>query len=228
MTINPYSSNPSFYYITIANVSGYPQAAPHDGFIDNLTVEDYANINGLNLETGISGFTLTQSESKSKANVRYHNLLLQLTKETNIAVDETNIVYTGTPNYNVEPGSIKILVAVERGDASLQTWDELNPGTLLTSQAALTRYVVRALTLPPNATTDFIYKGTVYDPTQTTVSANLYVNVAPPTIPRYGRRIMSLDVGPVVYGGSTAANYTAAAALVTLTQPWTPPPPLGY
>lgn len=232
-------STPSFYTILINNVSGYPSAAPNDGFIDRNTVEDYANINSLNLETGIVGFTLAASEAKSRANARYHNLLLQLNRVCNIIVDEgrfidatgyvSHIVYTGSPNYNVEPASIQFKVMVERGDPSLQTWDELNPGTLLTGTAALTRFVVRALASPPGVpattpATDISQNVTVYDPTQTTVSANLYVNVAPPTIPRYGRRIMPLDIGPVVFGNAnTAANYAAAAALVTITQPFTVP-----
>jgi hypothetical protein len=225
-------STPSFYTILINNVGGYPNTSPNNGFIDRNTVEDYANINNLNLETGIVGFTLAMSEAKSRANSRYHNLLLQLNRVCNIVVDEgrfidatgyvSHIVYTGSPNYNVEPASIQFKVMVERGDASLQTWDELNPTVLLTGTAALTRFVVRALTSPPGIpattpATDISRNLTVYDPT-TTMS-----NGSGVTIPRYGRRIELLDIGPVVFGGAnTAANYSAAAALVTITQPFVP------
>jgi hypothetical protein len=227
-----YLSTPSFYTILINNVSGYPETAPNDGFIDKNTVEDYARMNNLNLETGIVGFTLAQSEAKSRANARYHNLLLQLNRVCNIVVDEgryqdslgymSHIVYTGSPNYNTEPASIQFKVMVDRGDSSLQTWDELNPTVLLTGTAALTRFVVRALASPPGVplstpATDVSLNATVYDPTATESPGNTN------SLPRYGRRIELLDVGPVVFGGSTAANYTAAAGMVTITQPFVVP-----
>ena len=222
---SPYLTTPTFYTILINNVNGFPQAAPNDGFLDNYTVQNYAAINDLNLETGIVGFTLAESESKSKANARYHNLLLQLNRDCNIQVQEytigangvrtSTVVKTGSPNYNVEPTSIQIVVMVERGDPSLQTWDELNPGTLLTGTAALTRFVVRALTSPPTGVgtgvgSDISLKMAVYDPTASAVAGNTTA------VPRNGVLVTSLDVGPVVAGSNVVTNYTNAAALVTV------------
>ena len=228
-----YSTKPSFYIITIANVSGYPKATPNNGFIDNNTIINYAVSESLNLEAGVVSFTLAQSEAKSRANYRYHNLLLQLNRVCNIQVKEitigengvrtSTITYGGSPTYNTEPSSISFMVMVEKGDPSLQTWDELNPTVLLTGTAALTRFVVRALCTPPSGTgttasTDITANVVVYDPTASADAGNTN------SLPRYGMRIEPLDIGPVVFGGANVtANYTAAAALVTITQPFTPP-----
>jgi len=58
----------------------------------------------------------------------------------------------------------------------------------------------------------------VYDPTAAADAGNSN------SVPRYGMRIENVQIGPVVSGGgSVAANYATAAALVTITQPFTPP-----
>ena len=214
---------PSFYNITITNNNGgSPQAAPNDGFIDNTTVEEYVNIyNAANpgapvsLETGLSGFTLAKSTAKARANARWRRLNLFLNQCCNIIIDPNTITTTGSPSWNAEPASISFLVMVEKGDPSLQTWDELNPTQLLTDIDALNRFVVRALTNPPvghttTPATDISLNLVVYDPTATKS------NGASVTIPRNFYQTISVDVGPVVIPTTNVVNdYATALGLIS-------------
>jgi len=203
------TSNPSFYRISISGSSG---SAPNDGFVDNLRMEDYLSnsvgADGIN-ESSLDNFsptvTLTNSLAKRRANIRYNGIVAQMGLVTTIYI--SNVVAFGA-NATTPATTFNFDVLVDHGDGSLATWDENNPGTVITnSVAVLARTVSRALIANVTVQAD------VLDPTANTGTGVL---ASSKSVPRYGVRYESLSVGPV-YSTLTTAN--AAITVTPLYQP---------
>lgn len=176
----------SMYRVTIAGVTA---AAPGDGFIDNMTIEQYMR------DGSAAPTTLDQTTAKERANLRYKLLTQQLSLETNIYVSD--IVAAGG-SASAAPSSFVFTATVEHGDDSLFTRDEANNNAEMTGVDALKRYVARALITSRTTNSD------IYDPTKTTAPGNQTMAA------RAGTRINQITVGKL------AANLTAATALVTV------------
>ena len=191
----------SFYRVNILGASG---SAPGDGFITNLSAEDYLYMaNGANssvissLDNYPTAFTLANSTAISRANSRY----LMLTQQIGLVANGyiTNIQAANASDI-VVPTGFQFDVYFEQGDSSLRTWDELNPGVLITNAInVIERMVSRALI--QNVTV----QAEVLDPT-----ANATFGTTT-SIARYGLRYESLSVGPVY------ANLALANAAITVT-----------
>jgi len=203
------TSSPSLYNISIAGTFG---PAPSDGFVDALKIERWlANaigndgINEASLDNFGTAVTWAASQAKRRANVRYTQIVAQLGFVGNMYV--SNISAPGASA--IASGSVfSFDVLVEHGDGSLQTWDELNPGTLLTNPATvLARAVSRALI------SNVVVQADILDPTPNT---SVGVLGAANLVPRYGVRYESLAVGPL-FASLTSAN--ASIAVTPLYQP---------
>jgi len=191
---------------------GANNTAPADGFVDKWTVEQWlANavgndgMNEASLDNFPPSFTLADSLAKRRANVRYNAMVAQMGFVGNMYI--MNVVATGASATSA-PTTFSFNVLVEHGDGSLVTWDETNPGTLITNpEAVLARTVSRALI--QNA----VVQADVLDPTPMT-TVGTYGSTA--NVPRYGVRYESLTVG-AVYNSLTAAN--SAITVTPLFQP---------
>ncbi|CAM6054496.1 unnamed protein product [Sphagnum tenellum] len=162
-------------------------------------------INEASLDNFQSSFTLTTSLAKRRANVRYTQVVAQLGFIGNMYI--CNVVASGASAV-AAPTTFSFNVLVEHGDGSLQTWDETNPGTVLTDPATvLARAVSRALIQ------NVVVQADVLDPTP---ANSIGVLGASKSVPRYGSRYESLAVGPV-YNSLTAAN--SAITVTALYQP---------
>jgi hypothetical protein len=202
------SSNPSVYYISIAGASG---SAPNDGFVDPKKAEQYlANpigadgINEASLDN-FSGFTFANAQAKRRANIRYNEMVAQMGFVGNMYI--CNVTATGA-SANTAASTLGFTVYVEHGDGSLNTWDELNPGALLTDPATvLARTISRALV------ENVVVQADILDPTPR-VTEGTYGAVV--SVPRYGVRYQSLAVGPVY------ADLSTANAAITVTPVFQP------
>lgn len=141
------SSSQALYSITITN--GNTTTAPHDGFVDNLTIENYYGTAGTSLETTPGSLTLALCKAKVRGNLRFRDIINQLSMVSNCyiaskaGVTTPNTVSDGTAL--AEPTSFQFWIMVEHGDASLSTPDEFNAGQFLTSTNCIKRCVARAL-----------------------------------------------------------------------------------
>jgi hypothetical protein len=175
------ASSVQAYQISIANTT---VIAPGNGFIDNLRIEQY----GLNFETTPAGLTYLLSQAKRRGNMRYREIILQLSIVTNCYVPPQSIVSDATAI--TEATAFAFQIYIERGAGSLVTNDELNAGVQLTGVDCIVRCIARALALNLPIQTD------VLDPTSATSTG---VFGATASVPRYGSRInvaSSFDVGP--------------------------------
>lgn len=174
------------YLISIANSTG---AAPANGFVDNMKIEQY-------IAAGSSPTTYLQSQAKERANVRWQFTVEQILRMANCYPSQ--MIATGA-SATAEANPFVFHVEVERGDSVLQTPDENNAGVTLTGLAALKRCVARALIEARTTNRDIL------DPTLGTTPGNSTQAA------RYGIRVETLVIGPA------AANLTAAESLITVT-----------
>lgn len=196
------SSSGSFYNIVITNAnSSADLAAPSDGFVDSMTLENY----DVSLETTPNGLTFALSTAKRRANIRYREIILQMNFITNAYIMPATIVQTGG-SITTPPTSIAFQLVIDHGDSSLYTADELNPGQFLSGVNALARMIARGLqySQAPNGSFGNPIIN-IFDPTSATTPGNTT------SVPRTGERIESFTVGPL------ASNLTTAAALITIT-----------
>ena len=209
-TSNTYSANysygPSFYFITITNPGG---SAPSDGFIDNTKIENYlanaVGADGMN-ESSLDNFnppiTLANSQAKARANFRYNSMVAQMGFVGNMYISNTTAVGGSATS---DPTSFSFNVAVEHGDGSLMTWDELNANTVITTPAAvLARTISRAMIQ------NSVVNEMILDPTPKTTFGTYGATVS---VPRYGERFENLAVGPLF------SSLTTANAAVTVVGP---------
>lgn len=124
----------TYYNITI-NTSALGGVTPADGAIDNTTPEQYGASSGLPATDALS---LT----KERGNMRYEHLLELLATDISPVV-VTNLVATAADE-DTEATAFALTVGYDRPDF-VTTEDEANPGTWLTTTAAVQRYVARAL-----------------------------------------------------------------------------------
>lgn len=191
------SSSQTLYSITITN--GNTNSAPQDGFVDNKRIEDY----GLNLISTPVSLTLALSKAKRRGNLRYREIINQLSIVGNMYVVDNS--FTSDATYHTEATSFAFQVIVEHGDASLTTPDELNAGQFLTGAACITRCVARALINDMQRQTDF------FDPTNATSTP-----VGTTSVTRYGTRIWPAGTsGSTFESGAYAANLPSATGMIT-------------
>lgn len=188
-----------FYNVTITN--DVSNASPADGFIDNLTIQQY----DLNFETTPMGLTYELCQAKRRGNLRYREIINQLHLVTNCFVPPATITSDATPV--AEASTFSLQLWVERG-GSLVTADELNPGEWLSGADCITRCVARALIA------DLFVEIDVVDPTSTQSVPNTTTSV-----PRFGPRIEKASDFEV---GAYADDLVTAEALVAVTQLYPP------
>lgn len=151
----------SIYTVQINYVAGGTNG---DGFIDNQKVENY-------MANGAAMPNASVWTSKVRGNIRYRMIIDSLDLIENCYL--TNVAATGA-NAGVAATSITFWLEAERGDATLFTKDELNPGQMLTGGAAIQRAVARAMTQTKIWPTAFI-AGTTISATAGPLCANIAV-----------------------------------------------------
>lgn len=204
------SSQPSCYKITIA-ASGSGTTVPVEGFVDNRSAVQYlANATATgnspvypsdetSLDNLPAGFNLAASFAKKRANIRYNAMVAQLGLICNVYIQS---VVALSASAITAASSFSFTALVEHGDGSLQTWDEVVPGLLITNPVlVLTRAIARALSR------DLTMIAEVLDPTP---ANSLGILGASNAVPRFGIRTASLEVGPAF------ATLAAAASAVTI------------
>jgi hypothetical protein len=188
------SSSLAVYQVVITN--GNSNSTPKDGFVDNLRIEDYAQV----LTTTPASLTYNLSKAKRRANLRYHDIVNQLSRVCNVSIQ----VVLSDATYHAEATTFTFYMTVEAGDAALNTNDESNPGDFLTSTNCIKRCVARALTNHMFRQTD------VFDPTNAT-STGVYGGTT--SVIRVGTRILDSAFEVGVY----SATLVNAESLIAVT-----------
>jgi hypothetical protein len=213
----------SMQYYTITITNSISNASPSDGFVDPTRIENYYSYNPYNatnyyssgstayaFEGTQSSLTLVLTTAKRRANHRWGEILRQLQLISNIWIDPNSISIPGGSAPGWTPTSITFSMLTPFGDSVWVTKDELNTGVTLTSLAAITRCIARALAppFPVIATPDPFRVVDIFDPTSTLAPGNTTASV-----PRFGTRIgvaSGFDVGPYA---TNLANATAVIAV---------------
>ena len=175
----------TFYKVTIAGVNN---AAPADGFIDNMTIEQYG-------AAGSNATTFAQTTTKERGNLRFEFLQQQIQLEANVYISNTS---SPGGSATAAPSSFVFTAEIERGDSVLFTRDELNNAAPLTGTAALKRWIARAL-CEGRVTIRMIY-----DPTMGTTPGNSTQYA------RFGVREVQLEAAKLYN------NLTSAEASITV------------
>ena len=195
------ASSIQVYSITITNSNS--NSTPQDGFIDAKKIENYVT----SLETTPMSLTLALCKAKRRGNVRYDEILRQIQLMANCYVTPLSVVATGASAL-LEASAFSFQIWAERGDGSLVTADESNPGQFLTSIAAIKRCIARALT------SDLFKQIDIVDPTS---ADTLGVPGSTTSVPRQTIRILPDAANVILEIGAYADNLTDAAALVSVT-----------
>jgi hypothetical protein len=124
---------PVYYRIEIDG-SGLGGTAPDDGFIDNQRAREYDPLPS----------TLDASRAKERGNVRYGELIRQLSDNISPVNHTPRQIVAPGRDGDTPPTSFDFTVVFDRPEY-LRTEDETNPGTFLTGVDAVTRFVARAL-----------------------------------------------------------------------------------
>jgi len=167
----------TFYTVTINRIAGSGDSA---GFVDATSVQQY-------MLSNVTPNTLVDSMNKTRANIRYKNIIENLQSMGNIYVPTVNSSGGGI---NSSPTAITMTLEVERGDDILITQDELNSGEYLYGVAAIKRCIARGLM---ETRSDYTYA--VYDPTMTTANIN---GVNAGSAVRHGVFITTLNIDRLV------------------------------
>lgn len=193
------ASSVQAYQVTLTN--GNTNSSPSDGFVDNKKVENY----GVNLATTPVGWSLTTSKAKRRGNLRYIEIINQLSMVANCYVDPNSFDSDATAI--AEATSFAFQIYAEHGDASLVTEDELNPGEFLNGTDCITRCIARAL----NA--DLFKEIDVFDPSSADSIGTLGATTS---VPRFGSHIYAasaFEVGAYEADLATAEGFVAVAAI---------------
>jgi len=185
----------TFYTVTINQIAG---SGDNAGFVDGTSVQQYMSMNG-----NTPPSSLTNSQNKTRANIRYKNVIENLQSMGNIYVPEYS---TSGGDINNPPSSITFTLEVERGDEILITRDELNSGAYLSGADAITRCVSRALM---ENRSNYTYS--VFDPTLTPANIN---GVVGNSAIRHGTFVTTFNVGPLVSSLSDGANSCVVSKIV--------------
>lgn len=186
----------TFYRVSVNAIAG---SGDNAGFIDSKTVEMYMANNGVS--PTIQPASLTTSTNKTRANIRYKNVLEKLQYIGNMYT--SNVVITGG-SIDTPPTNVAFTLEIERGDSILTTRDDANTAIEITGANAIVRAVARGLMVTNQ---NFVYP--VYDPTKTTAAQNGSVSNA---AARVGEATLTFNVGAL-----TNSVVTAEAA-VTVTR----------
>lgn len=159
---------PQHYSIVIATPGAL--SAPQDGFIDDLNPEGYGvdpvDPTANPRATGNLPSTKLLSEAKERGNMRWEEVLIQcsyLIQPTR----QYNVKAVGADE-DTEASSMEFVLEYNRPEY-LATEDENNPGTILTGEDAVKRFVARALVI------DSIRNRLVYNPDTATTPAGTQV-----------------------------------------------------
>lgn len=120
------------YYRIVIDASGLGGASPADGFIDHQNPESFNSFPS----------TLADSEKKERANMRWESILRQ-TSTTISPVFVQGIVATGSDE-DTDATEFSFTLGYDR-EEYFKTEDEENLGTFLVDEAAIKRWVARAL-----------------------------------------------------------------------------------
>lgn len=194
------ASSIQVYNVSIANSNS--NSAPADGFVDSKKIENYVT----SLETTPSGLNLDLCEAKRRGNLRYTEIINQLQMVANCYVIPQSVDASGADD-KTEASTFAFQMWTERGGVMI-TEDELNPGTMLTDEDAITRCVARALTA------DLFKQIDVVDPT----SADSFgVYGASTSRPRQWIRTLPDAANDILEVGSYEADLATAESFVTVT-----------
>ncbi|NJO61090.1 MAG: hypothetical protein HC836_23350 [Richelia sp. RM2_1_2] len=123
-------------------------AAPADGFIDDLSPENYA-VNPIDptanpRATGSYPTTKILSLAKERANMRWEEILTQCS----LTIQPTQQLYVSATGatHNAEATTMSFVLKYDRPEY-VATEDELTPGTILVGADAVKRFVARALVI---------------------------------------------------------------------------------
>lgn len=189
------------YNITVTN--GNTNSTPADGFIDSKKIENYV----ASLETTPMSLTIALCKAKRRGNVRYNEMIRQIQLMANCYVDPLTIAATGASAL-LEASAFTFQIWAEHGDGSLITADENNAGQFLTSTAAITRCIARALT------SDLFKQIDIVDPTS---ADTLGTPGSTTSAPRQTIRILPDAANTILEIGAYANSLSAAAAMISVT-----------
>ena len=138
---------PHHYAIVITSPGAL--AADADGFIDDLNAEGYAVDGSIDptanpRATGSFPSTGVLALAKERANMRWEEVLIWLS--TTIQPTRQYNVNAVGADHDTEATTMEVVIEYDRPEY-LQTEDELNPGTFLFGEDAVTRFIARALVL---------------------------------------------------------------------------------
>ena len=146
----------NYYTVTIGALIG--GAAPKDGHVDHITPEQYGAL-------GSFPTTDALSLTKERANMRYEAIIRQVSE--NIQPLQVSGVVATAADEDTPATSFVFPLSYDKKEY-LRTEDELNPGVFLTEDAAIKRWVERALT------TDVTMNRYVYKPDFVPATAIIY------------------------------------------------------
>lgn len=178
----------TFYTVAINRIAGSGDSA---GFVDATSVQKY-------MVSNVTSNSIVDSMNKTRANIRYKNIIETLQSMGNIYVPTV----TSDGAINSSPTVITLTLEVERGDDILITQDELNAGEYLYGIDAIKRCVARGLMKTRN---DYTYS--VFDPTLTPANINGVIGNA---AIRHGSFITTFNIARLV---SNLADGEAACSV---------------
>jgi hypothetical protein len=194
------ASSIQVYNVSIANSN--TNVTPSDGFVDSKKIENYAT----SLETTPSGLSIDLCLAKRRGNLRYTEIINQLSMVANCYVIPQSVDATGADD-QTEASTFVFQMWTERGGVMI-TEDELNPGTMLTDEDAIARCVARALTA------DLFKQIDVVDPT----SADTFgVPGSSTSVPRQWIRTLPDADNDILEVGSYESDLATAESFVTVT-----------
>ena len=144
----------NYYTVTIGALTG--GADPLDGHVDNKTPEQYGGDDPNVPLSASTTFPSTNALSltKERANMRYEAIIRQVSENIQ-PLQVSGVVATGADE-DTPATSFVFTLAYDKKEY-LRTEDELNLGVFLTEDAAIKRWVERALTTSETLNR-FIYK----------------------------------------------------------------------
>lgn len=186
----------TYFLVTLTPTTA---SAPSDGFVDNLTVQDYISYSSDNDDMG-EGWPSSADNAiaKARANMRWLNIIGRVT--TTISPIDIKVTTNTGGSSDAAPTAFEFVVVTDRPN-SIVIDDVNNPGTTLVGADAVKRFVEMALT------DEFSKNCLVILPQNVSDSAGSDTPKA-----HYGESVQ------VVTAGALAADLATAESLVTVVE----------
>lgn len=188
----------TYFLVTLTPTSG---AAPADGFVDNLTVQDYISYASNSDDEG-TGWPASAdtATAKARANMRWLNIIDRVT--TTISPIDIKVTKNEGGSSDAAPTAFEFVVVTDRPN-SIVIDDVNNPGTTLIGADAVQRFVEMALM-------DTFSKNCLVILPQEVAGCAQGSQANPKA--HYGESVQ------VVTAGALAADLATATSLVTVTE----------